>query len=375
MWQNFVRAIFIVMFWLGSQHFSSVMASRQPTANAGLLNVVSETAQPSGLLISMNSADPGASIAEAIIPANSGVAQPADILSTAPFLLGVWQPGAPWDMSKLLALETMIGGKVQIVHWYQGWGAANKALDLNVLQAVDSHGSIPLITWEPWDYTKGINQPQYKLSRIAAGAFDSYIRSWAVGLKSFGKPVFLRFAHEMNAPTYPWSVGANGNSAGDYIRAWRHVHDIFAQAGASNVLWVWSPNVEYAGTTPFADVYPGSAYVDWMALDGYNGGRDLPWGGWQSFAQIFGNSYRKLTALSSKPVMIAETASVEGGGSKAQWITDALTVQVPTNFPRIKAVVWFNERREADWRVNSSSTALAAIKSIVTRLLAPTPAS
>src|SRR5262249_34687117 len=35
---------------------------------------------------------------------------------------------------------------------------------------------------------------------------------------------------------------------------------------------------------------------------------------------------------------------------KAGWITDALTAQIPANFPAIKAILWFN------WNSNAGST-------------------
>ena len=48
----------------------------------------------------------------------------------------------------------------------------------------------------------------------------------------------------MNGNWYPWGVGVNGNKPGEYVEAWRHVHDIFVQEGAtSDVKWVWSPHV------------------------------------------------------------------------------------------------------------------------------------
>lgn len=271
--------------------------------------------------------------------------------------LGVWQPGVPSDMNVLNQYERETGKHVAIVHWYQGWGAANAPLDLTSLGAVAAHGSVPMITWEPWDYTKGVDQPEYNLATIAGGTFDSYIRSWATGLAAYKGPVLLRIAHEMNSPVYPWSVGIDGNTTGQYVSAWRHVHDIFTAEGASNVQWVWSPDVWRPGQPDVSQTYPGDRYVDWVAMDGYN---YVPWGGWRSFTQIFGATYQQLIALTDKPVMIAELASDEAGGSKAAWITNAFVNELPRQFPRVRAVVWFNESREGNWPVDSSAAALSA---------------
>ena len=59
-------------------------------------------------------------------------------------------------------------------------------------------------------------------------------------------------------------------------------------------------------------LYPGDSYVDWVGLSGYN------WAGspstWRTFSQIFKLSLGYLSAITSKPVFIAETASNEAGG-------------------------------------------------------------
>jgi len=79
--------------------------------------------------------------------------------------------------------------------------------------------------------------------------------------------------------------------------------------------------------------------------------------GWQTFSELFTQTYTKITALSTKPLMVAETASAEQGGSKANWIADAYSTQIPGNFAKIKAIIWFNENKETDWRIESSTAA------------------
>jgi beta-mannanase len=195
-----------------------------------------------------------------------------------------------------------------------------------------------MVTWEPWLYTDpaGTDQLEYQLSKIINGDFDAYIKRWADDSKSWGHPYFLRFAAEMNGDWFPWSEQVNGNEPGEYVRAWRHVHTIFANEGVTNVTWVWSPNIEYDGSTPLEELYPGDDYVDWLGMDGYNWGtvphrartaslegtntnRSATVTGWQTFSQVFTQTYTHITALSTKPLMVAETASAEQGGSKANW--------------------------------------------------------
>jgi beta-mannanase len=108
----------------------------------------------------------------------------------------------------------------------------------------------------------------------------------------------------MNGDWFPWDEGVNGNTPGQFVQAWRHVHDIASAVGATNVTWVWCPNV-----TPInnlGEFYPGDAYVDWTCLDGYNWGTD-PNGhliGWQTFDQIYHSAYQAVLAIApSKPLM------------------------------------------------------------------------
>ena len=88
---------------------------------------------------------------------------------------------------------------------------------------------------------------------------------------------------------------------------------------------------------------------------------------WQTYAQVFGSSYDQLCRLDpSLPVMIAETASTELGGDKAAWITSMFTREIPARTPRVKIVVWFDENKETDWRVESSTRALDAYRAVAT---------
>jgi beta-mannanase len=203
---------------------------------------------------------------------------------------------------------------------------------------------------------------KFTLSAITSGMHDAYIRQWATDAKKWGHPFFLRIGWEMNGGWFPWGEQAEGNHSGEFAPMWRHVHDIFTEVGAGNVSWIWCPNVDYAEGTPIDQLYPGDAYVDWTCMDGYNkGSSGNDNGKWKSFYQVFKKTYDQLLALApDKPIMIGETSSMETGGSKADWITDALTTQLPVNFPKVKAMVWFNWNVDDAWGIESSGSALSA---------------
>ncbi len=193
---------------------------------------------------------------------------------------------------------------------------------------------------------------------------DAYLTQWALAAREWGHPFFLAFDVEMNGWwSYPWSEALNDNHAGDYIKMWRHVHDIFVKVGARNVTWVWSPNIVQSGSKSFLPFYPGDAYVDWVGLDGFNWGTTAG-NRWQTFAQVYDYSYRQLQALMpTKPIMLTQWGSSERGGDKAAWITDALSTQLPNHYPAIKGIVWFNWNvpdQGVDWVIESSPAAQAA---------------
>lgn len=269
---------------------------------------------------------------------------------------GLAVDGGPLATSAMTAAAQLARERPSIEMWYEDFA---QPVPLAKLNAVASRGASPIITWEPWRWGGGVSQPAYALDRITAGDHDAYIRSFAAGLRKWGRPVTLRFAHEMNGSWYPWAEGVNGNGAGDYVRAWRHVHDVAAAAGATNVSWMWSPNTPPTGTVALSKLYPGAAYVNTVALDGYNWGTTQSWSSWTSPSTLFGQGLSELRSLApGKPITIGETAAAEAGGSKPTWIRDLLSYLSAQ--PDVSGFVWFQLNKETDWRFNSSNASTTA---------------
>jgi hypothetical protein len=273
---------------------------------------------------------------------------------------GAAVPGVPWNLRSLDQQEFAIGNRNAIVNFFWSWDEATQAPDVDLFGRIAARGSVPMVTWMPQDYRRGQNQPDFSLTSIASGKYDRFVSLWAFALARYNRPVLLRFAHEMNGDWYPWSSWRSGNTAESYVAAWRHIHDIFAFYGAANVFWVWSPNVENADPAPY---FPGDKYVDWIALDGYTSAS------WRerSFTDLFYSSYARITSLSSRPVMIAEVGIDESSPEyKSAWITSAYRKEIPQNFPRVAAVLWFDENRLGkepygkDWSLMSSESSLNA---------------
>jgi hypothetical protein len=306
---------------------------------------------------------PAGSLALLLVAASVPALLTAAVAANPACLLkvGMHETNTPWDssMTAIRNLDTQINRHSDIVHWYAQWGdpgsgtfSANQPWMLNAVRnysSVGVTGSMPLITWEAWGpapYTSGNNT--FPLKNIAAGTYDAYIDSWANGLEAYGGSVLLDVFHEMDGNWYPWGYGINGNTQADLIAAYRHVHDRFVLAGASNVQFVFNPNAWNPAGVDQSSFYPGDAYVDWLAIDAYNWGST--WGSWEPLAQVLSDVhvYNRLAALNAtKPMMLAEWASAEPvagdppGVSKGQWIVDAVQA-LANQFPRVTSIVWFS---------------------------------
>lgn len=278
--------------------------------------------------------------------------------SSAP-VFGISLEHAPWDMTELEELSNSLGRRPTQVMWYDAW-ANGTGFPAQQATTVAAFGATPVITWEPWQPSAGVDQPEYSLDAITAGMHDAYVTTWAKQVKAYGKPVVLRFAHEMNGSWYPWAAGVNGNSAADYVAAWKHVTGVFARQKVTNVTWSWSPNVPYPGSTALSSLYPGDRNVGIVALDGYNWAGQLPGTTWTSFRDVFAQGQQELAALTSKPVHVGEVGAPETGGDKAQWVRDMFAFLATK--PGIAGFTWFSHLKEADWRINSSQASFDAFR-------------
>ena len=281
-------------------------------------------------------------------------------------------------------LEEEIGKGIAIQLNYIDWGTGFNPGFYRSANAINRIG------YTTWEYQQG---SATDLQAIIDGEHDTYIQEWAAGVAAMDLPILLRWGHEMNGDWYRWGGPQNGGGQLDgfgdptlpdgperYVAAYQRIHNIFAEAEADNVLWVWCPNAPFAvmetsygstlgGWNQAKHYYPGDEYVDWLCFDGYNFGTSA-FGQqfnsqWLTFDEIYADSYAQMQAINaSKPILIGEYASTEEGGDKAEWILDAYD-KIENEYPQIRAVVWFHIAKETDWRINSSPASLAAFATAV----------
>jgi hypothetical protein len=277
---------------------------------------------------------------------------------------------APWDMGGPRKLEAMLGKRMSLIHFMAPFShCSSSGCDYypfpgEEMETIRSHGAIPFFSWSSQSIPSTEEQPDYQLSDVISGRYDAFIRDWAQDARRWGRPFFLRFNWEMNGDWFPWAEDANGNRPGEFVRAWRHVHDIFTAAGATNPIWVWCPNVDFEDKfRGLRSLYPGNDYVEWTCLDGYNSGTNpAKHDRWRSFDQLYRHSYEEIVTeiAPTKPMVLGEIASSEQGGSKAQWISEMLR-DLPTEYPKVRGLVWFDKFENGmDWPIETSASAVAA---------------
>jgi Glycosyl hydrolase family 26 len=239
---------------------------------------------------------------------------------------------------------------------------------------VRRHGALPYVTWSP----------HFSLDQINAGQADACFRDVAQRAKAYGRRVFWRMYWEFNGNWYPWAYG--GDPA-KLVAAWRRTVDIFRASGATNLIWVWSPDEGwYRGDAPKGfQAYPGDAYVDWVASDGYNwftrtawcGAMDHPHPGWCQFEEIFHGSLSagksvELDFRGRKPYMVAETGSVEDAARlrrKGRWFRYARDA-IKARFRGLRALVYFDQNTSStegcrcNWRIDSSRASLRGFRAL-----------
>jgi mannan endo-1,4-beta-mannosidase len=261
--------------------------------------------------------------------------------------LGVALSGVPQDMSRAHRWAAQVGAKPNIITIYESFEDDFAAAEV---RKIYEYGALPIVRWEPYTVA---------LADIAAGTQDAYVTAFATAVRALNVPIALTFAHEMNGHWYPW--GTRGTEAADFVAAWRHLHRLFATAGASNVIWTWTPNVSNPiSGVKLAPLYPGDAYVDWVGIDGYFTHR-----GEQTFADLFGPTMKQVRGFTKRPFLIVETGS-EPGSMRARVVADLFASVAKAS--DIIGFVYFNQKGSGDWSIDSDRPAIATYRSKVKSL-------
>ena len=257
--------------------------------------------------------------------------------------LGVYEHGPPDTYQPNADFAKAAGQQPNLVGYYSGWGEPFKT---SFAEKVRRHGAATILQMDP---------TMASVAAIAAGDYDSYLRSYADNVRDFSYPVVIGFGHEMNATWYSWGYGHVPPRV--FVAAWRHIVTLFRGQGADNVTWLWTINAKLPSTGPIASWWPGARYVTWVGIDGYY------YHSSDTFASIFGPTIAAVRAITGKPVLLSETAVGPVAGQAAK---------IGNLFAGMRqyqtlGLVWFdiaqhNGVYHQDWRIEDNPAAQAAFR-------------
>jgi mannan endo-1,4-beta-mannosidase len=323
-----------------------------------------------------------------------------ELLYPAHKYYGVFVPGAPDTVTSITdktnpnSVASLTGKQPNLDLFFQDWGRKSSGtsavtnFDTTGASNACAQGMLPMLTWESWDTTVksttnppggvAYDQPKFSLYNIIHGNFDAYIKATADAIKALPCPIALRLDQEQNGYWYPWGLTTKWPSPDNqpmdqatparYDVMWRHVWRIFQAEGATNVLWVWSPNFivhpPKPGAATLAQSYPGNKYVDWVGIDGYYFNSPT-----LTFAQLFNPTIAAIKPFAgSKPWLIAETGV--GGAKLTPTDTERQTINLlntVANRARFNGLIYFDKSNSdgdrANWLIDQTPEMLAAFRS------------
>jgi hypothetical protein len=192
-------------------------------------------------------------------------------------------------------------------------------------------------------------------AQIASGVDDKALQSYALVLSTMQTPVGIVFDHEFNGPWSSW--GYTHATPAEFVAAWQHIVTLFRDNGATNVTWIWNPNVTSRWTDPDLQAwYPGDAYVNWVGFDGYF------YLTTDTYDSVFSATISQVRAFTKRPLIIIETgANPVSGRPRAI----ANLFQGAAKTPGLIGLIYFdyNKTTVHDWYINNDPPALSAFKS------------
>jgi mannan endo-1,4-beta-mannosidase len=299
------------------------------------------------------------------VPTTTTTAPPPPVPSKYDLMLpqnryfGIHTREAPGWMAEVDQVADKVGKHPDLLLFFTSFSTGYPGAGIN---ASWEKGMLPMVSWEPIIMNSEVGQP--RLREIYEGEWDDYLDEWAADAAAHGAPFALRFAHEMNGNWYPWSESRNGNADGDFVKAWRHIHDRFDAAGADNVIWTWSINrVDSIRDTLLRPLYPGPEYVDWVGVSAYYRSETADRA--PSFDETFARTLGALRDVApNKAIVLSEVAAGTSESNRVVWIDD-LFANMPEHAD-ILGFIWFNDiKTSGDWRLQySERTARAFARGI-----------
>ncbi len=261
----------------------------------------------------------------------------------SPLSWGIFSPEySNFKYDQLHRLESDLHTRfTSVVHYMDFKRSIPRVHVLPVLKQAHAEGRAVELTVQTNNPATGPNHVYDTL----CGKNDAYLHDLAAVIKESGATVLLRVGNEMNGDWCAYSPVHLSRDADVYVAFYRYVIDrLVADGCGPQLIYVWNPNNEsfpaYTWNNPHL-CWPGNDYVDVVGLTGYNTGNYFGWEPWQSFDQLYKNTYDDFAAITNKPMMITEFACASKGGNKVQWTEDMLR-KIDRDYPHIKMAIWWH---------------------------------
>ena len=255
--------------------------------------------------------------------------------------------------------EALLGHQMAIERIFyppSSWTVNN----ININKIVRSHqaGRIPMVSYA----TKSWQD-------VASGKDDAIIDKLADQIKASKIPILLTIDHEPDEEACLNSkpTCGKGQTSQDFVNMWRRVHDRFEAKGVDNISWnwivmgwQWGPYGNAERRQIIEDMFPGTAYVDWISADLYNDAGSCTYTPQQiqdkwSSLEANGQGWYDWASQFNKPLALGEWGTFDDvlqDGRKAQWLREARDTIKRWN--RIKAVAYFDRNHNGcDWRLTT----------------------
>lgn len=239
-----------------------------------------------------------------------------------------------------------------------------------------------VLAWQPSNNSATVSFTK----EIIEGKKDAFIKAAFEAMKAWGKPIFLRLAHEFNGNWYPYGMqfgtkteatGTNkkGETAAEFKEWWQRVYNICVEVVASNVKFVWNVN-SWGGAAEQdpATYYPGSAYVDYIGIDNYMKNGSPP----RLPTEMFKTYYESIAVYAAtKPLFVCETGCCptgedsEGKTVKSAWFTQ-LAYMLTHGVPAVHVGYWNRSGGGGpDYTIDTSGTDIPAREAFKTTVNNP----
>jgi len=218
-------------------------------------------------------------------------------------------------------------------------------------------GRTLLMSWRATDNpnsTNGTRDPQ-RARKIVNGEFDEQIEAMATAMRDLEAPILMMFAWEMDQDAgQPQLIG----TPQEFIAAWRYVHRIFEQRGATNVEWVFAPRARSFAKGEGQTFYPGSEYVDWI------GGFAVPINTYEDPVTIY-RSWYEWGINTGKPQLL--WVGLREKPDDAAWkpgFIDQIRSLATSNWTGLKAIVYYSNLSPLgfDYTIDTTNRSLQAFR-------------